>query len=556
MFTTMQRRLPAHLSFMACCLFLSAACGEDEGAAADEMQTQSELDVEEDVRELSATVGPAGGEIVGAATGSFAGVRLSIPPGALAEPTRITITAVGSAVPMLSDLAEGVGPGFAIEPAGLALELPAELTLPVSPVSRDLFLADAEECKIWMRDGDEWRAVDQVRADDTSVTVQTQTLDLALSGVQVAKKPIAFACDGVPGTTCLPLGCNTPGKFCLEQLEVTSKGQLAAAGNFLFVQGPQTGLARFDLDTNVLTTTPPASLSCLGLSGETFISDAMKATPVRDGSLWSGSCRFGFPGILENLEATDHPYSSISLLGRVENGEGDVATLISGVLFGEPTVIATQDAAGVVSKVAKVEELASGLVVGVPVDANTRVVADPDDPTGVWVLTNNRDDDDGRTRALVEVDGDGKIVRELDEDPNATIGGFPFGVPSLLVAHDSQLLTTTFDPPRILVLSVDDDPADLGEAVERALAVPVEGFEGAAFVRKLAVDDTGGIWAVKQQAGTPNKLLHYAPGQTKAQVLQIDGQVLDVVAASEGRVVIKVLLSNSTDRVLFTVRRV
>src|SRR5215213_3061234 len=80
-----------------------------------------------DEQALRGTVGPEGGELVGLPGTPFEGVRLEIPPGALSGTTALAILRADSTTP-LPVTAVRCGPMFSLQPAGLALKLPASLT--------------------------------------------------------------------------------------------------------------------------------------------------------------------------------------------------------------------------------------------------------------------------------------------------------------------------------------------------------------------------------------------------------------------------------------------
>jgi len=70
-------------------ILCAAACSS--GGPSSESVTQ---------QSLRATVGPDGGELVGQPGSPFAGVQLSIPPGALTEPTEVEITSASDLKPL------------------------------------------------------------------------------------------------------------------------------------------------------------------------------------------------------------------------------------------------------------------------------------------------------------------------------------------------------------------------------------------------------------------------------------------------------------------------
>lgn len=80
----------------------------------------------------SAVIGPEGGEIV-VASGEQAGLRLTVPPGALVEPTTIVIRDASLSpdpVPLIAPATVGLGAPFVLEPRELRLDPPATLRLP------------------------------------------------------------------------------------------------------------------------------------------------------------------------------------------------------------------------------------------------------------------------------------------------------------------------------------------------------------------------------------------------------------------------------------------
>ena len=131
---------------------------------------------------MHATIGPAGGELVGAPGTALEGVRITIPAGALAANTEISVHPAESAAPLPST-AVRCGPEFAIEPAGLALAVPAAVTLPFDEdavTAQDRF---DDEVKVWAFDGAKWGQ--QLQTDSTQglVTIQLASMQTVAAGV-------------------------------------------------------------------------------------------------------------------------------------------------------------------------------------------------------------------------------------------------------------------------------------------------------------------------------------------------------------------------------------
>lgn len=133
-----------------------------------------------------ATIGPEGGEIIGAKGSKLEGVHVVVPPGALTTKTDLTVKLVsdGTALP---PTAVRCGPTVALEPAGLVLAQAATVTVPFdeSVVEQNLRLDD--EVKLWVRDGDHWGQQHQSDVAPGAVTFELSTLTNVAAGVTPAK---------------------------------------------------------------------------------------------------------------------------------------------------------------------------------------------------------------------------------------------------------------------------------------------------------------------------------------------------------------------------------
>src|SRR5215471_6023624 len=131
---------------------------------------------------LGAIIGPQGGEIVGAEGTALEGVKLTIPPGALASPTRIEIKLAADGTPLPST-AVRCGPMVEISPTGLQLAVAARLTLPFDENVVAGYGSYDAEVKVWVREGDHWGQKQQVASAEGSVTIELSTLGIAAAGV-------------------------------------------------------------------------------------------------------------------------------------------------------------------------------------------------------------------------------------------------------------------------------------------------------------------------------------------------------------------------------------
>lgn len=155
------------------------------GAGATGLACGSQEDVAGSARDagaLHALVGPAGGELVGAAGTPLADVHVVIPAGALAEDVDIEVRpATGGAE--LPTTAVRCGPQFELAPAGLALAVPASVTLPFDEDVVEAHDRLDEDVKVWVRDGDRWGQEKQIESAGGSVTIELSTLTTVAAGV-------------------------------------------------------------------------------------------------------------------------------------------------------------------------------------------------------------------------------------------------------------------------------------------------------------------------------------------------------------------------------------
>ena len=179
------------------------------------------------------TIGPEGGEIVAPDESPFAGIALKIPAGALTAPTKISFVGTNDETP-LPPGAERVGPQLRLEPQGLVLQKPAELTLPLEGELLNNYEGTPSSCKVWSRKDAAWERLEQITSTPTSVTVPITTLSTAAAGVVFA--PVSSACLKnpascepqptvlTPRTVVEPITCApVASKYCVIQLPEIDK---------------------------------------------------------------------------------------------------------------------------------------------------------------------------------------------------------------------------------------------------------------------------------------------------------------------------------------------
>ncbi|MBL8955171.1 MAG: hypothetical protein JNK82_30620 [Myxococcaceae bacterium] len=159
------------------------------------------------VAENSIEVGPAGGELVPSEESAWHGVALKIPAGALSSRVTITLHAADDETP-LPETAERVGPFLTFSPADTELSIPAELTVELDPARVAEFEQTPADCKVWMRDGDGWKRLEQTASTAATVTVQLPKLATVAAGVNASLKNVCLT--AIAGSNCQPTLSLTP----------------------------------------------------------------------------------------------------------------------------------------------------------------------------------------------------------------------------------------------------------------------------------------------------------------------------------------------------------
>jgi len=153
---------------------------------------------------LRAAIGPDGGELVGEAGTALAGVHLKIPEGALAEKTQITVRAIDEGTP-LPETAVRCGQNYALEPAGLPLAVPAELTLPFDETTVTDHYRFDDEVKVWDLQNGKWGQRLQTDSSEGLVTIELEALSANVAaGVNPPSPGDLVAFDFAPNPKFLP----------------------------------------------------------------------------------------------------------------------------------------------------------------------------------------------------------------------------------------------------------------------------------------------------------------------------------------------------------------
>jgi hypothetical protein len=191
-----QLRSTSARALFTCALLGQAACGAETELAAESAEAATSA--------LSLRIGPEGGELVGEAGSPFAGVRVVIPAGALAEPTTLTLQAVDANGEHLPATARACGPMFELLPRGLDLTLPAEITAPYDASIVEDAQRLPEDVKVWVKPEASWSRELQLEASGSSVRFQLGRLGSFAAGVNPAKSEDVVEFDLLPVAKNLP----------------------------------------------------------------------------------------------------------------------------------------------------------------------------------------------------------------------------------------------------------------------------------------------------------------------------------------------------------------
>lgn len=184
------------LGTLAFALGCSAEAGDAPSDATGSTGTASDT--------LRAAIGPDGGELTGEPGTALAGVHLKIPEGALAQKTEITVRAIDEGTP-LPETAVRCGQNYALEPAGLALAVPAELTLPFDEDKITEHYRFDDEVKVWDLQNGKWGQRLQTDSSEGLVTIELDALSANVAaGVNPPAPEDLVAFDFAPNPKFVP----------------------------------------------------------------------------------------------------------------------------------------------------------------------------------------------------------------------------------------------------------------------------------------------------------------------------------------------------------------
>lgn len=175
------RHLLPHALFAALMLTLLAACGGNSG------------DGPAPVSRVTKIIGSSGGTIVS----SDGGATLTIPPGALAGDTTISIEPVGDET--MAIVAAIPHTGYALGPDGLSFAKPAQLTVRYAPADLPVGASEADLLLIKLRDDGQLQLARQLRVDAGAKAVGGEITGFSVYVIQLCASP-AISCEPLLGT--------------------------------------------------------------------------------------------------------------------------------------------------------------------------------------------------------------------------------------------------------------------------------------------------------------------------------------------------------------------
>ncbi|MGV3622222.1 MAG: hypothetical protein ACO1OB_15465 [Archangium sp.] len=275
--------------------------------------------------QLTAEIGPEGGTLEAPADSLLAGVKLRVPPGAVAAKTTFTIDGQLAATQLSGD-AEQVGPQFVIGPADATFASPLELTVPIDLDALEHHEQGPDECKVWHLTGETWKRLERTSGTENSVTVQLPSPGIAAAGVLVrAGISQCFTNPGSCRAVVKPIvgnDCVSASGYCISKLRQPTAhptdlnpGFIVKNRQLYYAHVPSAGritVARYDLGTGQTVTFTSHPVPGLSRVAETGI--AVDA----NGDAWLGLQNFG------NVRFGENKAPVVFDVGSNRNGRGAV----------------------------------------------------------------------------------------------------------------------------------------------------------------------------------------------------------------------------------------
>lgn len=155
-----------HLQLGLCAAAVAGCGGEDDEAAS-----------------MAVEIGSAGRTVVGAEDSPFAGLRIVVPPGALAAEAVLRVTTAGALAP-LPGSAVAVGPAFSLDLDDAELDRPLVVTLPFDTGLVTAESADRRAVKVWRVGPRGWTLTEPTSVGPDRVTIQLDEASVVGAGLE------------------------------------------------------------------------------------------------------------------------------------------------------------------------------------------------------------------------------------------------------------------------------------------------------------------------------------------------------------------------------------
>jgi hypothetical protein len=479
-------------------LGLLAACSSGSGSppppAANDMPTMDVGPTSFPV--MKQTVGAAGGTLVGPAGSVFEGLKVVIPPGALAADTEITVTQSEDMTPLPVG-ARRIGPQLTLGPATATLAKPASLTLPAVPAEVDSYGSQTGDMKVWRLESGAWARSEPTATAEGLVTIDLPLLTTVAAGVKLTAA--GFICFQHAGACTVINQCTAGVGFCtksyglLDPLPEPSNAIFIGDNDGLYYMadtpaGAVAAFRVFDQSTGAVvwsvTSAPIAGLS------------AFRMNASFDGYYWVGTGTTGMAGF------EMQPKSTTTVLSHTTFTAGQLKTKTTRYWrrFGDPASFRFAPAPlGVAYDLAGINF--GGLELYVPnTQVDDHLVAFSGTNNGSWIATVNAADPTGLRVVGTPLQLPGTFVSSVAVGYVTNGADFSAGTPLAYTAHDAGESGTHVMVQR-----------NFGAPIR--LDVPTAAND---FPREVLFDQKGGLWIRPQSSA---QLFYFPPtGTTSADL--------------------------------------
>ncbi|MEZ4464985.1 MAG: hypothetical protein R3F43_10925, partial [bacterium] len=184
-------------------------------------------------------------------------------------------------------------------PAGLALAVPARLTVPFDPDLRQGWDVPDSDCRVWFRDGEGWSNADQVGSTPAGVTIELSSLTTVAAGVFAVSRVPACQLRGDCPPSVGDQGCLVGETFCLTRLVpppapvIDFNSITVQDGQAWYLTSP--ALNQYAIVAYDLASTVGAATTSVALSGppSRSVSTRGRVAVEPNGNAWLGLIGYG-----------------------------------------------------------------------------------------------------------------------------------------------------------------------------------------------------------------------------------------------------------------------